>query len=368
MTCTATRFEHNPIFRPENIPPSIPGVKVECVLNPGAFRYRDRVGLLLRVAERPLCDDKHVATLVVDEKTGRVKPWLVSKQDPLFRQVDPRGFFYNEKVFLTTMSHLLIAWSYDDGKNFNLDPAARIFPKGPAERFGIEDCRVEEIEGVYHLTYTAVGDSAVAVGHMTTTDWNHFSPREIMLPPPNKDCALFPRKINGLYYCLHRPSSPGPGNIGDNNMWIAASPDLRYWGNQREFAAIRPNRWDEQRIGAGASPVETEYGWLEIYHGADRNGRYCLGAILSDLDEPWKVLARSTAPIVAPTAAYEMKGFCGACIFTNGQIVDGDRITIYYGAADLIVGGATLSLREILNSLRNPSACPKTLELVAVNC
>ncbi len=366
MKCTVKRFENNPLFRPEDIPPSRPDVKVECVLNPGAFRNKDRVGMLLRVAECPLCDSQHVAALLVDQKTDKVTPWLVSKQDPKFLQVDPRGFFYDDKVFLTTMSHLLIAWSYDGGKNFNIDPAARIFPKGFTEGFGIEDCRVEEVEGIYHLTYTAVGSSAVAVGHMTTTDWVHFSERELILPPPNKDCALFPRKINGLYYCLHRPSSPGQGNIGDHNIWISASPDMRYWGDHRELATIRPGSWDNQRIGAGSSPIETEAGWLEIYHGADHKGRYCLGALLLDINEPWKVLARSVTPVMEPEASYENKGFCGQCVFTNGQIIDGDNVTVYYGAADLVVCGATLSISEILDSLRTKAPVCEMPELATV--
>lgn len=342
------RFIHNPIITHDVLEPSQPGVRVECVLNPGAFRYNGKIGLILRVAERPLCATHEIATLLLDENTGRINPWILSRQDAKFRQVDPRGFFYDEKVYLTTMSHLMIVWSEDDGKTFDVKNPLRIFPQGRMEGFGIEDCRVECIDGVYHLTYTAVSVHGIAVGHLTTRNWQEFSPRRVMLPPSNKDCALFPRQINGLYYCLHRPSA---GDIGGNNMWLASSPDLLHWGGHSALLSVREGFWDEQRIGAGAAPIETEKGWLEIYHGANHKGRYCLGAILLDREEPWKVLARSSAPIMEPTEDYERKGFYGDCIFTNGHVQDGDTITMYYGASDSVVCGAQFQISDILRSL-----------------
>jgi predicted GH43/DUF377 family glycosyl hydrolase len=341
------RFANNPIITNAILPPSQSGLSVECVLNPGAFRYNGKIGLILRVAERPLCEVDEVATLLLDEETGQITPWVISRQDPKFRQVDPRAFFYDEKVYLTTMSHLMVVWSEDSGQTFGLKDAIRIFPEGRLEQFGIEDCRVECIEDVYHLTYTAVSICGIAVGHLTTRDWQEFSARRVMLPPSNKDCALFPRRINGLYYCMHRPSA---GEIGGNNMWLASSPDLIHWSDHRPLLTVREGYWDEQRIGAGAAPIETEKGWLEIYHGANHKGRYCLGAILLDRNEPWKVLARSRTPIMVPTEDYEKKGFYGDCVFTNGHIQEGGKITMYYGASDNVVCGAWFSIDDILQS------------------
>ena len=360
MKCTIKRFNHNPIFRPEDIPPSQSGLKVEGVLNPGVFRFQDRIGLLMRVAERPICDSDHIATLVLDKTHSDITPKVFSRNDPKFSQVDPRAFFYDGKVFLTTMSHLLIAWSFDGGKTFKIDHEARIFPRGEMEAFGIEDCRVEIIDNIWRLTYTAVSQWGIATGYTTTSDWQNFSQPKLILPPSNKDCALFSKKINGRYYCLHRPSAGDPGG---NNIWMMSSPDLIHWGDQRMVIPVRPFSWDEQRIGAGAAPIETEVGWLEIYHGADNQGRYCLGAVLFDLNEPWKVVARSVEPIMEPEAEYEQNGFYGQCIFTNGHIVDGDRLTLYYGASDYVICGAELSIREILNSLMEspeniPLPCP----------
>ena len=109
---------------------------------------------------------------------------------------------------------------------------------------------------------------------------------------------------------------------------------------------------DSARKGAGAAPIKTDRGWLEIYHGADFNHRYCLGALLLDLEDPSKVIARSEDPIMEPIASYEQTGFFGNVVFTNGHYVDGDRITMYYGASDEVICKAEFSIKEILNTLK----------------
>ena len=111
--------------------------------------------------------------------------------------------------------------------------------------------------------------------------------------------------------------------------------------------------WDSARIGAGAAPIKTAKGWLEIYHGADQNNRYALGAILLDLKNPAKVIARSYNPLFEPEAPYELTGFFGNVVFTNGHIVKGDEIIMYYGASDEVICGATFSIETILTELLN---------------
>jgi len=105
------------------------------------------------------------------------------------------------------------------------------------------------------------------------------------------------------------------------------------------------------RVGAGAAPIRTPAGWLEIYHGADSEHRYCLGALLLDLQQPWKVLARSPQPIMEPIADYERTGFFENVVFTNGHLVHGDTVTLYYGASDSVICGAPFSIQEILQAL-----------------
>ena len=109
--------------------------------------------------------------------------------------------------------------------------------------------------------------------------------------------------------------------------------------------------WDSVRVGAGAAPILTEYGWLEIYHGANEENSYCLGALLLDKNNPYRVIARSEEPIMEPIMNYEKTGFFGNVIFTNGYLVKEDDIIIYYGAADEVVCKAVFSIKEILKSL-----------------
>jgi len=99
------------------------------------------------------------------------------------------------------------------------------------------------------------------------------------------------------------------------------------------------------------APIRTPAGWLEIYHGADGHNRYCLGAMLLDLEEPWKVIARSKEPIMEPSAPYEQAGFFGSVVFTNGHLLQGDSLTLYYGASDRVICAARFSIAGVLRSL-----------------
>jgi beta-1,2-mannobiose phosphorylase / 1,2-beta-oligomannan phosphorylase len=343
------RYVQNPLLLPEHVRPSMDGLVVECVLNPGAFRFAGKIGLLLRVAERPAQDEASVKTVVIDPTApGGQRILAFQKDDPdLVCTEDSRGFVYRGQPYLTTLSHLRLAWS-EDGLNFRIDPGPTLLGQGELETFGIEDCRATEIDGTYYLTYTAVSVHGFGVGLISTTDWKHFTRQSMILPPNNKDCALFPRKIGEHYFALHRPTMEG---VGRNQIWLAQSPDLLHWGQHRSLIKTRPGMWDSARVGAGDAPIWTEAGWLEIYHGADENNRYCLGALLLDLGDPGKVLARSDQPIMEPIMEYEKVGFFGSVVFTNGMVVEGDRILMYYGASDQVVCGATLSVRKILNAI-----------------
>jgi len=339
------RFSENPILTPKDIRPSQPGLVVECVMNPGAFRFEGKTWLLLRVAERPAQKDGMVSFPVL-KADGELDILEFDKRDPRLDLSDPRMVRYGNKNYLSTISHLRLVCSEDSVHFFEPDGFPTVISgKGPLETYGIEDCRVTVIDGVYHLTYTQVSEHGVGVGLMRTRDWREFSRDGMILPPHNKDCTLFEEKIGGKYYCLHRPSGT---QLGGNFMWIASSKDLIHWGAHQCILHTREGWWDSDRVGAGAAPIKTSAGWLEIYHGADNHHRYCLGAILLDRNDPSKVLARSVYPIFEPNADYELNGFFGNVVFTNGQVVDGDEITLYYGASDEVTCGVKLSVKEIL--------------------
>ncbi|MEY4244529.1 MAG: hypothetical protein RLZZ245_2114 [Verrucomicrobiota bacterium] len=345
-TDLAKRFPENPIMHPQDIRPSGPDVMIECLLNPGVFSFEGRTWLLLRVAERPKQTPGKISFPVLED--GKVHVMEFDKSDPRLDDSDPRVISFDGEDYLTTLSHLRLV-SSSDGVNFREEPNFQLLTGvGPQEAYGIEDCRVTQIGEEYFLTYTAASSNGVGVGLRSTTDWRSVKNHGMIFTAHNKDCAIFDEKINGIYYALHRPSSK---EIGGNYIWTAESPDMLHWGNHRCIARTRPGMWDSQRIGAGAAPIHNSAGWLEIYHGADENNRYCLGALLLDLNEPWKVLARSKKPIMEPLADYEKTGFFGNVVFTNGHIVDGDRITMYYGASDSVICGARFSISEILESL-----------------
>jgi predicted GH43/DUF377 family glycosyl hydrolase len=321
---------------------------VACVLNPGVFQFEGKIWLLLRVAERPVQKEGMVSFPIL-QADGSMQILEFDKNDPLLNLSDARMVGYKDKIYLSTISHLRLVCS-DDGIHFYepTDFPTKIFGQGVLETFGIEDSRVSFFEGQYHLTYTQVSENGVGVGLMRTRDWRTFTREGMIIPPHNKDCALFEEKIGGKYYCLHRPSGIA---LGGNFIWVASSPDLVHWGEHHCILRTREGAWDSARVGAGAAPIRTKEGWLEIYHGADHNHRYSLGAVLLDLENPAKVLARSLEPLVEPVADYERTGFFGNVVFTNGHLVKGDEITMYYGASDEVICGATLSIERILSSM-----------------
>ena len=346
MADIARRFPQNPLLSPNQVAPSGPGLKVECLLNPGVFSYEDRTYLLIRTAERPEAQPGKVQVPVMEDGALKILTW--NADDPLLNTSDPREYKYAGEGYLSTLSHLRLFVS-DDGVTFVPAPQGNLWGNGILETFGIEDCRVTTFEdGRFFLTYTAVSSWGYGVGLRETSDWRKFRGHGMIISPSNKDAAIFERKVDGKYVCLHRPSGV---IVGGNYIWLASSDDLVHWGDHRPVARTRPGKWDSQRIGAGAAPIWTERGWLEIYHGADKNSRYCLGALLLDLHQPWKVLARSDEPIMEPVETYEKTGFFGNVVFTNGHLVKGDDITLYYGASDSVICAATLSIREILASL-----------------
>lgn len=347
----ANRFEQNPILRTGDIKPSHPGLVVECVLNPGVFTFKGKTWLLLRVAERPE-QKEGIISFPVMEEDGHMKIIEYKKNDPNLDLSDARIVKYKDTTYLSTISHLRMVCS-DDGINFyesTEHQPTKIYGQGCLETFGIEDSRVSLIDGTYYLSYTQVSENGVGVGLMRTTDWQHFQRDGMILPPHNKDCCLFEEKINGKYYCFHRPSGI---DIGGNYMWLAASNDLLHWGEHKCILRTREGMWDCARVGAGASPIKTDEGWLEIYHGANYNNRYSIGAVLMDIKDPSKVLARSIKPLLEPVTEYEKRGFFGNVIFTNGHIVNGDELIMYYGASDEVICGARFSIKEILRDLKN---------------
>jgi predicted GH43/DUF377 family glycosyl hydrolase len=343
-----SRSPHNPLIGPDDVKPSGDDFEVIGVFNAGVTRCEDQIILLLRVAERPISTNPHLAKAAVYDVT-RARPVIMefSKDNTQIDFSDPRLIVTPTETYLTSISHLRLARS-KDGVSFDIDDVPTIFPANDYETFGIEDPRISLIDGVYYISYVAVSPLGVTTCLISTKDFTSFQRHGVIFCPENKDALLFPEKIGGRFYALHRPVSP---LFKKQNIWISESPDLRCWSNHRCLMGPATGRWDEAKIGAGAVPFKTDRGWLEIYHGVDHNNRYCLGAVMLDDAEPWKIIARSNKPILEPQAEYECEGFFGNVVFSCGLLCDGDTVRIYYGVADTTICYAELSLKEILASL-----------------
>lgn len=343
------RAEHNPVVKPGDVEPSRPDFKVLGAFNAGVAVYGEETILLLRVAEAPVSSSgEEVLIPKLNERTGEIVVERLSAGDERYDFSDSRFVAENgQVVMLTSMSHLRVARSRD-GIHFTVEDQPAIFPETALEAWGVEDPRITQIGDKYYITYSAASSRGVGVGLAETSDFRTFKRHGLMMAPENKDVMLFPEAIRGKYYALTRPV---PHAFGAPEMWVAESPDLLHWGNHRFLMGLRKSSWDGGRMGGGAVPIRTERGWLALYHGADSTHRYCMGAVLLDLEDPGKVLARSTRPFLAPEADYEVNGFFGGVVFSCGALLTGDTIRMYYGAADEVMAVADIPLTEIWDTL-----------------
>ncbi len=206
-----TRSPQNPIIRPQDVPPSRPDFEVICVINSGVARFRDEVILLMRVVERPYNPDPSVYLApIFDPETGQIVFKKFDRNNPAYNFSDPRLILTPNGLYLTAISHLRLARS-QDGLHFQIDPVPTLFPANAYETFGIEDPRITQIGDTYYVNYVAVSERGIVTALAQTHDFQAFERQGIIFAPSNKDVAIFPEKIGGKYYALHRPSS---GSVG----------------------------------------------------------------------------------------------------------------------------------------------------------
>ena len=219
------------------------------------------------------------------------------------------------------------------------------------------DPRIVHLDDRYYITWcNNYHGYTVAIGY--TDDFKQFHQLENAFLPFNRNGVLFPRKIDGNYYMLNRPSDAGHTAFGD--MFVSQSPDLLYWGKHRYIMSPKKDRltWDSTKIGPGPVPIETREGWLVFYHGVltSCNGFvYSMGAVLLDRDEPWKVRYRAKPYLLNPRTNYECVGDTPNVIFPCAAITDADtgRIAIYYGAADTVTALAFCYAEELIDFIKN---------------
>jgi predicted GH43/DUF377 family glycosyl hydrolase len=250
-------------------------------------------------------------------------------------------------------SHLTLALSKDGITNWHVEDWALMHPEDgcPEENYGVEDCRITWMEdlGKWAIVYTAYSEHGPTAAIATSEDFRSVQRVSFAFPPDNKDAVLFPKKIKGYYTMLHRPS------VGGGSIWIGYSPDLIYWGKSKVLIPLRGGPWwDGTRVGTGLPPIETEHGWLIIYHGVKQMSYgqiYRVGAALLDLDNPEILIGRTRNFIMTPDEPYERMGDVPNVIFPTGGFLREDELWMYYGAADSYVCLATAPIPEIIDSI-----------------
>lgn len=262
------------------------------------------------------------------------------------------------------LSHLCAARSADGVSGWTIDPKPTLAPdpeKHPEELWGVEDPRITFVPelGKYAIAYTAFGKGGPGVSLALTEDFVEFERCGLVMQPDDKDAALLPRRIDGMFALVHRPIADSGAHV-----WISYSPDLRNWGgHQMMLPARRGGWWDANKVGLSPPLIETEAGWLMIYHGVRWNAAgslYRLGVALFDLERPSHLLIRGDEWIFGPETAYETKGDVANVAFPCGYTVgqDGDTLNLYYGAADTSIAMATGSIRHILKWLEGHGTRP----------
>ena len=306
-------------------------------------------------------------------------PVLTAKDWPYTAHTvfNPAATLFNDKTLLlvrvedkTGFSHLTVATSEDGFTNWDIDTMPTLQPDPdnyPEEIWGIEDPRITYLEELkeWVITYTAYSQGGPLVSLATTTDFKNFNRLGPIMPPDDKDAALFPRRFNGKWVLIHRPMPASVCHGMGAHIWLSHSPDLKYWGDhQILFEARRGGWWDANKIGLSPPPLETPDGWLILYHGVRQtvNGSiYRLGLALVDLENPQRVLKRGDEWIFGPTADYEKEGDVDDVVFPCGWVHDNktDQIRLYYGGADSVIAVATAQLSDLLDYIKG---CPDAID------
>lgn len=245
-----------------------------------------------------------------------------------------------------------IHWEFDHEKIPFVDEAGKPFM--PLYAY---DPRLVKVEDTYYIIWCQDFWGA-SIGMARTTDFKTFTRLENPFIPYNRNAVLFPRKINGNFMLLSRPSDSGHTPFGD--IFLSESPDMVYWGKHRHVMSRGDEWWESLKIGGGAAPIETSEGWLLFYHGVSGtcNGYvYSIGGAILDINEPSRVLYRCSDWLLTPEKWYEERGFVPNVVFPCATIHDSDtgRIAVYYGAADSYVGLAFGYTDEIIDYIKEHS-------------
>lgn len=240
-----------------------------------------------------------------------------------------------------------------DGFNFKVHDEPFLTPSsdsifGEYEEFGVEDPRICHIDGEYLITYSAYSRHGVRIALASTRDFIHIERIALISQADMRNVVIFPHKFNGQYVRLDRPHS----EISPWTIWISYSPDLIHWGRSKALIAPVSYHWDQMKTGPGATPIKTQAGWLNIYHGVypTMSGSvYRLGVALHDLNDPSKILGVADDWILQPEDPWEVSGYVPNVVFTCGAVPEDDgTVKIYWGGADQVMCAGTARLDDLV--------------------
>jgi predicted GH43/DUF377 family glycosyl hydrolase len=242
-------------------------------------------------------------------------------------------------------SNYEVAYTLDDRLSERV-----IFPYTPAEMHGIEDARFVQFHdddgsSHYYATYTAYDGEVILPQLLWTDDFLHFRINTLNGPAvQNKDMALFPRKINGLYAMLSRQDN--------ENIYLMYSDHVHFWYSKEII--LKPTfSWEYVQIGNCGSPIETEAGWLVLSHGVGPVRKYAIGAFLLDLNDPTRVIGRLREPLLAPNEN-ERAGYVPNVVYSCGGVIHGCDLVIPYAMADYASSFASINVDDLLTELTSP--------------
>ncbi|MGH2733264.1 MAG: glycosidase [Actinomycetota bacterium] len=239
-------------------------------------------------------------------------------------------------------------------------------PKEPYDKWAIEDPRIVAIDGQIYVTYVAIDVPALTPSKLsytalaTTKDFLTFERLGVITPRSDiddRDTVLFPAKFGNNYAMLHRPQEVQPDRSyqewatgSPSSIWFALSPSLTDW--ERGSPLMKPEQpWEAKKVGIGPPPLETEAGWLLIYHGVDEYNVYRTGLALLDLEDPANMIRRLPYSVLEPEEPYETAGDIPNVVFPCGAVIKEGRLFVYYGGADMVCAVATADLDEVLDDL-----------------
>ncbi len=274
-----------------------------------------------------------------------------------------RGIAAGDESYLSQLGYA----RSEDGFHFErvLDRPV-LEPKEPYDKWAIEDSRIVAIDGEIYVTYVAIDAPALTPSKLsrtalaTTKDFLMFERLGVITPRDDiddRDTVLFPAKFGDNYAMLHRPQEVGPdlsyqewATGSPSSIWLAFSSSLADW--EMGSPLMKPEQpWEARKIGIGPPPLETEAGWLLIYHGVDKGNVYRTGLALLELKDPANVIRRLSYPVLEPKEPYETTGDIPNVVFPCGAVIREGRLFVYYGGADMVCAVATADLDEVLDDL-----------------